>query len=182
MRLNQRFPKSHFHLYDSRYPTTNLGQCAAGTALFYHAKPMVRRLLVRKVGQRNVGGGDGGHVPAAERLHVHCKQARRLRHFGAFHHVAGKAAVAEVTLRTCGLKDMVQLLAGVLGEGQALLLGNQPCNIAQVTGAIVGKGNVEGDAGAQAGFCKKLLHLVGVAREDDDQYVAVAFPSPARWC
>ena len=53
-------------------PYDKFGTMRSGDRAFLSCKADgARRLLVRKVGRRNVGGGDGGHFPAAERLHVH---------------------------------------------------------------------------------------------------------------
>ena len=92
---------------------------------------------------------------------------------GFLHLVAGHAAVA------VGAGVTLLLLALVVGQqgdftggGQAIPLGghNALGDFHQLPGGVVGELDDIGEAGAQAGVGgEELLHLPGVARQDDHQ-------------
>ncbi len=103
-------------------------------------------------------------------------EAVGLLHACALKKVANEAAVAEVGLLAGGIRETCDLLAAAGGEDPVALFGHELGDIAEIIGRVVREGDVEGDAGAEAGVLfKEAFHLIGVAGEDDDGFTAAVF-------
>ncbi len=112
--------------------------------------------------------GNGGGVKGND--------AVGLLHAGAFKQVADEAAVAEIGLLAGGIREEGDLLAAAGGEDPVILPGHELGDIAEFIGRVVREGDVEGDAGAEAGVLfKEAFHLIRVAGEDDDGFAAKVF-------
>ena len=90
-------------------------------------------------------------------------QPCRLVHFGFFYHVSYKTAVAEVFFCPRFFEDRQQSVFYIAVKAQSFVFSDQSCYVEKLKGAVVLKGNMEGDPWSQTWvFLKKHFHFFRV--------------------
>src|ERR1044072_5599521 len=149
-----------------------------GLALVAGCAGFGRRLAVLVREQRageDVLGLDRDKVLTRE-LITSIVQATGLTHAGAVDGVADGAPVGEARALDAALDVLAKRFARLVGELVLLLLEHELGDLGQLRDREVGEVQVVRDARAHAGVrAKERVHPVLVAREDDDEVVALGF-------